>query len=105
MNFILWEKVFAYTSEIKYHIPEKGYLPDKVLRKKVTESFICNKFLTDWINHSTDDPIDILDRMLLNYSLWEEEAIIHNNKELIEIYNIYIKTLNNIRKYIINNLI
>ena len=80
-------------------------LSDKILYKKITEKFIINKFLETWIQRNQDDPIDILDDMLLKYSVWERSAIDKNNSELIKIYNTYTKTLIGIKNFILKEMI
>lgn len=100
MDFELWKKVLWYTNCKKYYIP-KGPLSDKILFKKVSEKFIINKFIEKWSNKINDDPIEIIDAMILNYSIWEQGAIEKNNDELIKIYDTYIKTLFGIKNFII----
>lgn len=100
MNFDLWEQVLHYTTNKKFSIP-KTYIPNKVLKRKVTEKFVMNKFLETWIGRSEDNPIDILDDMLLKYYIWEENAKETNNQHLLDIYDIYIKTLIGVKNYIL----
>lgn len=100
MNFELWEKVFYYTTTIKYPLQNNKYISDKILKKRVMQTFIVNKFLNRWIDHNQDDPIDILDDMLLTYYIWKNNAIENNNQDLIMIYDIYIKTLISIKNFI-----
>ena len=99
MNTDLWEKVLGYASNKKY-FESKGLILDKLLRKKVAEKFIINKFLEAWIVRNQDDPLDILEDMLLKYSLWEMNAREYNNKDLIELYDVYVKTLLGVKNYI-----
>jgi len=100
MNYELWKKVFTYTNNIKYPLNNNVYMSDKVLKKRVMQNFVVNKFLCRWIDHNQDDPIDILDDMLLNYYMWGNDAIEKNNQDLIRIYDIYTKTLISIKKFI-----
>ena len=100
MNYELWEKVFTYSNSIKYPLSNNVYMPDKILKKRVMQIFIVNKFLCEWIDHNQDDPIDILDDMILTYYIWENNAIENNNQDLIRIYNIYTKTLISIKNFI-----
>ena len=100
MNFNLWEKVFNYTNTIKYPLNNNKYMSDKMLKKRVMEIFIVNKFLCRWIDHHNDDPRDILDDMLMTYYKWEDNAVYNNNQDLIKIYNIYTKTLIGIKNFI-----
>lgn len=104
MDFELWSRVLWYTSNVKYCMPENGYIPDKILRKKVAQSFIIDKFLCRWIDRNQDDPIDIIDSMLLKYSMWESNARAYNNKDLIEIYDIYTKTLTGVKNFILKEM-
>ena len=99
MNFYLWEKVFNYTNTIKYPLNNK-YMSDKILKKRVMEIFIVNKFLCRWIDHSEDDPRDILDDMLMSYYKWEDNAVYNNNQDLLKIYSVYTKTLISIKNFI-----
>lgn len=103
MNIDLWERVLWYASYKKYYIPEIP-LSDKILYKKVAEKFIINKFLETWIQHNQDDPIDILDGMLIKYSIWERSAIEKNDNELIKVYDIYTKTLTGIKNFILKEI-
>lgn len=100
MNFDLWEKVFKYTTTIKYPLHDNKYMSDKILKKRVMQTFIVNKFLCRWIDHNQDDPIDILDDMLMTYYMWEDNAINKNNQDLIKIYDVYTKTLIGIKNFI-----
>lgn len=104
MNFDLWEKVLWYTNCKKYYIP-KTILSDKLLYKKVVEKFVINKFLETWIQQNQKDPVDILDEMILKYSIWEESAINRNNNELVKIYSTYIKTLTGLKKFILKEMV
>lgn len=104
MDFELWMRVLRYTNNVKYCMPENGYIPDKILRKKIERSFIVDKFLRNWIDRNQDDPIDIIDSMLLKYSIWESNARAYNNKDLIEIYDIYTKTLTGVKNFILKEM-
>ena len=104
MNSSLFEKVLYYVNNIKYKLPIKSYISNKILRKRIAEKFVINKFLMKWMDQIKDDPIDILDDMLTMYYLWETNAIANNNKELLELYSIYIKALLDIKNYIIKEI-
>lgn len=104
MNFELYSRVLWYTSNVKYCIPKNGYIPDKILRKKVLQSFIINKFLYIWMDRIQDDPIDIIDSMILKYSMWENNARAYNNKDLMEIYDVYTKTLTGVKNFILKEM-
>lgn len=104
MDFELWTKVLWYTNNIKHCISKNGYIPDKILHKKVAQTFIIDKFLYYWIDRSRDDPIDILDELILKYSVWECQAKLYNNKDLINIYNIYTKTLSSVKNFILKEI-
>ena len=43
--------------------------------------------------------------MLLKYSIWEMNAREYNNKDLIELYDIYVKTLLGVKNYIKKELL
>lgn len=99
MNMDLFEKVLGYANAKKYYAP-RGLLLERMLRKKVAEKFIINKFLETWIVRNQDDPMDILDDLILKYSLWEINAKQYDNKQLLDLYSIYIKTLIGVKNYI-----
>ena len=100
MDFDLWEKVLWYTNNIKYYVPQKALLSDKILFKKVSEKFIVNKFLETWLNYDHKDPSDILYDMILKYSIWRCNALNNNNDKLFNIYESYVKTLTGLKNFI-----
>ena len=104
MDFELWSKVLEYASNVKYCMSKNGYIPDKILRKKVAQSFIIDKFLYQWMDRNQDDPIDIIDSMILKYSMWESNARAYNNTDLIEIYDIYTKTVSGVKNFILKEM-
>lgn len=100
-NDRLWYCILNYTTGLKNNIDNALYISDKMLKKKVAEVFIINKFLERWSNDILEDPLTIIDDLIINYSMWENNAVYNNNKDLLDIYTIYIKTLNSIKNYII----
>jgi len=99
MNEVLFEKVLTYITYEK-SIPTSIYIPDKIFYKMICRKFILNKFLEKWMVDISNDPIDIIDSMLMNYYYWEDCAIKDNN-EIIDLYDIYIRNLLKLKKYII----
>lgn len=101
MNFDLWYKVLKYSCELKYPMPSRFVpVPDRILFKRVCERFIINKFLEKWLDNPEADAEDILDGMLLFYSMYQNYARERNEKELVNLYDIYIKTLIGIKNQI-----
>lgn len=100
MDDRLFEKTLGYINYEKYYIP-RGYLSEKILYRKVAQKFILDKFLNKWMDNSLDDPVDIIDDMLLKYYGWINDATIDNNLNLLKTYDIYVKTLNELKNYII----
>ena len=69
-----------------------------VFKKKCFEQNISQKFMLYCFDHIDDDYCDIIDLWIFQYSI--KKKIIKNNTDLYNIYNTYIKTLNNIKNYI-----
>lgn len=100
MDFDLWEKVLWYTNCQKYNLVNKSFISDKVFKTKCAEKYVINKFLYAWIDRPDADPFDILDNLIFTYCLWKTDAINYEkNESLVDLYNIYIKTLINIKNY------
>lgn len=98
MNEVLFENILAYITYEK-NIPSI-YVPDRLLYIKTSRKFILDKFLNKWTDDISQDPIDIIDSMLMRYYSWEDESIRNNNKDLFDLYDIYIKALLKLKKYI-----
>lgn len=100
MNDKVFNDILAYIS-CETRPSFRVYIPDKILYKNVAKKFILQKFLAKWLDNPLDDPINIIDNMLLNYYMWESTARENNNNELIELYGVYVKTLIKLKSYII----
>lgn len=104
MNSELWNKILVYSSRIEESIYAKIYMPKKVIQKKSMQVFILNIFLEKWSNNPCEDPVDILDGMLLYYINLENNVKSKKIQLLTEMYSVYIKTLTNVRKIIIKEI-
>lgn len=86
-------------SRIQKTLEEKFKLFDNVIYTKndifikSIKQHVSEIFLDKWINYPDQDPIDILDNMILLYFLYEKNAELNNQIKLLIVYSTYIRTL------------
>ncbi len=95
------DNVFAVQKYINKFKPNDE-MSKEVFKKKSFEYGIAEKFITTWLDAPTKDPIDILDNMIMEYAFKLKK--VEKNKELLVIYNSYIKILTNIKNYILKEI-
>lgn len=91
------DNLYCVMKYVEKYEPKDIYSKD-IFKIKCFEQNIAQKFIVYCFDHINDDYEDILDLWILDYSI--KKKMIKNNKDLILIYNTYIKILNNIKNYI-----
>ena len=104
MDSVLFEKTLRFVNK-RFGINDVIILSNRVLYLKVIKWHVCNLFIQKWMDNITRDPIDILDDLILKYTLLERQAIHNKNNNGILIYDTYSKTLISIKNYILKEII